>query len=246
VQACTERAICPAYQSAFIHDKEVLDRHFSYFKEDSTPKVLSASKDRYNIIEPVSYRKKLRSLQTIAMTDIYPQDEDSLTFDDEIEYAEREVGYDSTAIISIEEDTVATKADSIYMISLKEEKFNVDEELYLWYLKDYLVYPDIRLQMEDIAESKKAEQGEEEKEKKGFFGFFKNLFKKKDKSDSTSLETSATDIEEGTASPPKEKKGPFDFLKKKKKKKDTPPEEEEPDNNDEATEEDEDDGLDDF
>jgi len=226
MQACTERMICPAYQSAFIHDKDALDRHFSYFKEDSTPKVLSASKDRYNIIEPVAYRKKLRSLQSIAMVDVYPQEDDSLAFDDEIEYAERDYGYDSTAVIS--EDTVATAADSIYMISLKKENFNVDQELYLWYLKDFLVYPDVRPQLEANAEAEAAE----EKKKKGISGFFKRLFGgKKNKSDTTGVETSATELD-GEEEP--KKKGIFGFLKKGKKDQQ---EEEDSENNEEATEE---------
>ncbi|MEM7110780.1 MAG: hypothetical protein AAF519_21295, partial [Bacteroidota bacterium] len=78
VQACTERMICPAYQSAFIHDEEELRKRFSYFKEDSTPKILEASKNRYLLLEPVSYRRKLRSLQTVPMKDVYPVEEDSL------------------------------------------------------------------------------------------------------------------------------------------------------------------------
>ncbi|MTI23041.1 hypothetical protein E1176_18570 [Fulvivirga sp. RKSG066] len=239
LQSCTERAICPAYQSAFIHDKEVLERKFSYFKEDSTPKILSASKDRYNIIEPVSYRKKLRSLQTIPMKDIYPQEEDSLSFDDDIALAERDYGYDSTAVISV--DTLATAADSIYMISLKKEKFNVDQELYLWYLKDFLVYPDVRLQMAEEAELAQAAAKEQRKKEKK--GFFKRLFGgKKNKNDSTELETNATDVD---GEPQKEKKGLFGFLKKKNKK-EKAPKEEEPENNDEAAPEEEDDGLDDF
>lgn len=221
VQACTERVICPAYQSAFIHDKEVLDRHFSYFGEDSMPKVMEASKDKFLIIEPMSYRKKLRSLQTIPMQDVYPQEEDSLEFEDDFYLAERE-GYDSTAVISV--DTLAaTAADSVYMISLKKEKFNIDQELYLWYLREYLVYPDVRLMKQEAAEASGAEA--KRKKKKGFFGFFKNLFKKKDKSDSTNfdVETSATELQ---GEEPKKKKGPFGFLKKNKKEK-TPKKKEE-------------------
>ncbi len=235
MQACTERMICPAYQSAFIHDKDALDRHFSYFKEDSTPKVMAtASKDRFLIIEPTAYRKKLRQLQTIPMQDVYPQEDDSLAFDDKIELAERDYGYDSTAVIS--EDTVATAADSIYMISLKKENFNVDQELYLWYLKDFLVYPDVRLQLEENAEA----VAKEEKKKKGISGFFKRLFGgKKNKSDTTGVETSASELD-GEEAP--QKKGIFGFLKKGKKDKQA----EEPDNNEEATEEEESEEEDDF
>ncbi|MDX1628016.1 MAG: hypothetical protein R3345_04910 [Fulvivirga sp.] len=233
LQACTERTICPAYQSAFIHDDEVRERYFSYFKEDSTPKIASVNKDRFLIIEPMSYQEKLRSFRTIPMKDVYPQDEDSLAFDDEIPLSDRQVGYDSTAVIS--EDTVATRADSVYMISLKKEKFNIDQELYLWYLRDYLVYPDVRLQLEEEAEASGAGE-EKSKKKKGFFGFFKNLFKgKKNRSDTTGVETSATEVEEEEK---KKKGGIFGFLKKNKNKESEPEEAEE--NNEEGTEEEED------
>ncbi|MEM8564987.1 MAG: hypothetical protein AAGF85_00910 [Bacteroidota bacterium] len=266
VQACTERMICPAYQSAFIHDEEELRKRFSYFNEDSTPKLLEASKNRYLLLEPVSYRRKLRSLQTIPMKDVYPIEEDSLAFDDEFALAERDIGsrdlYDSADLVkdhSIETGAVdSTAADSAYVISIKKEKFNIDQELYLWYLRKYLVYPDVRLQQEDNAEEAAMAA---KKEKKGFFGFFKNLFKKKNKEEEIEgdgadgdVETSATEVDEGEVQ--EEKKGLFSFLKKgdkppkekkpkvkkekKKKKKDEPPAEAPPE------EEDEDDGEDDF
>ena len=265
VQSCTERMICPAYQSAFIHDEEELRKRFSYFNEDSTPKILEASKNRYLMIEPVSYRRKLRSLQTIPMQDIYPQEDDSLLFDDEFALAEREAVtrdlYDSADLVkdhSIETEPV----DSTYVISLKKEKFNIDQELYLWYLRKYLVYPDARLQMEELEPAKK--EAAEKKEKKGIIGFFKNLFKKKDKEGElepgeedpkvqNGVETSATELEQSNDKkkspfsflkkgnkPPKEKKPKKEKKKKDKNKKEDPPPIEDPE------EEEEDDGEDDF
>src|SRR5690606_30950777 len=65
--SCTQRSICPAFQSAYIHDKDALRRKFSYFLEDSTPKVLTASKNRYLVAEPTPYRKKVRNLSTVEM-----------------------------------------------------------------------------------------------------------------------------------------------------------------------------------
>lgn len=215
VQSCTERVICPAYQSAFIHDKTALEKRFSYFGEDSMPKVLEASKDRFLIIEPVSYRRKLRSLQTIPMTDVYPEVEDSIAFADEFYLAERDLSEIESA------DSLAQRLqDSVYVISLKKEKFNVDQELYLWYLKDYLVYPDVRLLQE--AEMR-ANTPQTVKEKKGFF---RKLFGKKNK-DKAEVPMDST---ETNGEVPKEKKGFFHFLKKKKKDDGTltAPEEEEP------------------
>lgn len=212
-QACAERVICPAYQSAFIHDKKALEQQFSYFGQDTMPKVMEASKDKFLIIEPMAYRKKLMSLQTIPMRDVYPQKEED-EFDDDFYLAEGG-GYDSSAVISV--DTLnGAAADSIYVISLKKENFNIDQELYLWYLRDHLVYPDVRLQRQQVAAQKKRDEKEERKNK-GISGFFRNLFKKKNKSDTTifDVETSATELDETET---KEKKGLFDFLKKKNKK----------------------------
>lgn len=277
VQGCTERLICPAYQSAFIHDEEALRKRFSYFNEDSTPKVLEASKNKYLLIEPVSYRRKLRSLQTIPMVDVYYEEEDSLAFDDEFLLAERDVRsrdlYDSADLVkdhSLPESvTDSLSADTTYVISVKKEDFNIDQELYLWYLRKYLVYPDVRIeQQENIdPETLKAAQKKKRKERKGIRGFFQRLFSKKDQEEEATesgelaeaneeeLETSATELEEGET----EKKGLFSFLKKgnkppkqkkekkpkvkreKKKKKEAPPQEAP-----EPEPEDEDEGEDDF
>jgi hypothetical protein len=86
--------ICPAYQSAFIYDKNELRKRFSYFQEDSTPKILMASKTKYLIAEPISYRKKLRMMQTVAMKPVNPVVPDSLTMgkDDLIAEMEGEDG----------------------------------------------------------------------------------------------------------------------------------------------------------
>lgn len=261
-QACTERMICPAYQSAFIHDEEVLRKQFSYFNEDSMPKVLEASKDKYLLLEPMTYRQKMRSLETIPMRDIYLVEEDSLEFDDELLLAEQDVRsrdlYDSADLMkdhSLEEVAAdSTVADSTYKISIKKEKFNIDQELYLWYLRKYLVYPDVRLQMEESLIEETTTAPDSTAKKKGFFGFFKNLFKKKKKKDEAvegeegeeELETSATELEEEE---PKKKKGAFSFLKKgdkppKKKKEKRKKEQEEPGESDLKiqNEEDEDDG----
>ena len=62
LSACTQRLICPAYQSSFIYDKETLRQRFSYFKEDSTPKILTASKNKYLIAVPEAYRKTYRKM----------------------------------------------------------------------------------------------------------------------------------------------------------------------------------------
>jgi hypothetical protein len=232
LSACTQRMICPAYQSAFIYDKNELRKTFSYFLEDSTPKMLMASKTKYLIAEPISYRKKLRSMQTVAMRPINPVVPDSLTIGDdpleeemegedgvvpgaELDLAARSV-IDSIYIEDVPQDTSETYVDSIYVISKDKElrflkynfpdslkfdettgkyvsetpeyvvqdvRFNVEQDNYMWYLRNSLVLPDVRLsQLQQSAQKEgEANAGKKAKKKAGFFGFFKNLFKKKEK-----------------------------------------------------------------
>ncbi len=121
LSACTQRLICPAYQSAFIYDKETLRKKFSYFQEDSTPKVLTASKNKYLIAVPESYRKKYRKMQTVEMKPVYPVIPDSLKEDK---------GALLVGAESDETDSTAAKVDSVYAITKTKEKFNLDQDLY--------------------------------------------------------------------------------------------------------------------
>jgi hypothetical protein len=200
ITSCTQRMVCPAYQSAYIHDKDVLRKKFSYFVGDSTPKLYaSAKKNKYLIGENISYKKKVRSIQTVAMKPVNPVVPDSLKegfVKDSIDVSTvvRNVN-DSTAVIRIDTlqaaatDSVAT--DSVYVISKDREVrvlkydntkrayfvdtvgFNTQQDSYMWYLREWLVLPDARIaQRKDEPE----EAEEEKKEKKG--GLFK---RKKDK-----------------------------------------------------------------
>ncbi len=272
LSACTQRVVCPAYQSAFIYDKDALRQKFSYFNQDSTPKVLTASsKNKYLVIEPVSYKKKIRSMQTVEMKPIKTVLPDSLQpgYDPnaegvipgaELDMAARSV-IDSTYIVDIPQDTASVEEEE-YMISkdkevrvlkyispdsvfydpntskyvprtpkyvIEEKRYNVDQDNYMWYLRHYLVLPDVKLANQQQLEAAK-EAGK--KAKKG--GFFKNLFKKKKKaaSDSASLQTpvkadddfdfideadEGRDVETSATEIPTKKKGFFSFLSKKDK-----------------------------
>lgn len=254
--ACTQRTICPAFQSAFIYDKEALRKKFSYFQEDSTPKVLMASKNKYLIAESVPYRKKLMSLATIEMKDVNPVVPDSLQVDDdvsleELDRAARSV-IDSTYIVDVNRpaDATATESDSVYVISkdkevrvlrfnedsisyaIDEVRFNTDQDNYMWYLRDALVLPDVRLAQMQGKWEEEAATKEAKKEKKGFF---RNLFRKKKveeaPADTVELEPEVPKSEfdfdynedeahgePAVAPATKEKKGIFSFLKKDKSK----------------------------
>jgi len=246
--ACTQRLICPAYQSAFIYDKNELRKKFSYFQEDSTPKVFTASKNRYLVAEPVSYRKKVRSLQTVAMKPVKVYVPDSLTMKEEegvlgenglVEGAELDLAarsvIDSTYIVDVPKDTAEAATDSVYMISkdkevrmlrfstqdsliydensgkyvakvpkyyITEVRYNVEQDNYMWYLRHNLILPDVRLAQQGQQEAKaEAKASGKKAKKKG--GFFKNLFRKKDKDavDSTAIKAA-----------PKDPDGDFDYV----------------------------------
>ncbi|HWA32698.1 MAG TPA: hypothetical protein VG737_01140 [Cyclobacteriaceae bacterium] len=222
LSACTQRLACPAYQSSFIYDKDALRQKFSYFNEDSTPKILTASKSKYLIAVPESYRKKYRRMQTVEMKPVYPKIPDSLrTQDSDMALAEADEP-DSAAVAAKVEKT--EPGDSTYAITKTKEKFNLDQDLYMWYFREMLVLPDVRAAMENKS---KENEGDGEgakaakKEKLPFPKNILNIFKKKEKTDSASTQTTQKKTTTGVNSPPApEKKG--GLFKKKKKEDNTP------------------------
>ena len=233
LSACTQRLICPAYQSSFIYDKEAIRQKFSYFKEDSTPKILTASKNKYLIAVPESYRKTYRKMKTIEMKPVYPKLPDSLKVDQDPDLLLAESDVDSTT----EKQTIEP-GDSAYAITKTKEKYNLDQDLYMWYFRETLVLPDVRAAIENNLNKRNEETGvtEGKKEKVGFFKSLKNIFKKKQKSDSTSITTDPalkTKTEVNPPDQPKKKGGLF------KKKKSEQPEK----NNDPARKKDDGDGF---
>lgn len=202
--ACnTQRMVCPAYQSSFIYDKEATRQRFSYFKEDSTPKIYTASKSKYLVAVPESYRKKLRKMQTVEMTPVYPVIPDSLKEKDEFSMAEIDLS-DSAA--------VAASADTTYAITKTKEKYNLDQDLYMWYFREMLVLPDVRAAMDRKANAGKETSTTAKKEKKGIKGFFQNLFRKKNKASDSTAVAPITDVN----APPIEEKKKGGLFKRKK------------------------------
>lgn len=231
--SCTQRMICPAYQSAFIYDKDELRKKFSYFLGDSTPKVYTASKNKYLIAEPVSYKSKIRSMQTIEMKPVRVTVPDSLSGAKDsvvmadMQRATRSV-IDSTYIIDIPRDTASAEdGDSIYVITkdrehrvlkynsadsldydpatgryvtqkpayyVKEMRYQMEQDNYMWYLRDALVLPDVRLAK--MSQAKGNAEASGKKEKQGLKGFFKNLFKKKSKEETDSTQRAPVQEEE--------------------------------------------------
>ncbi|HCM76322.1 MAG TPA: hypothetical protein DIS90_08060, partial [Cytophagales bacterium] len=212
--------------SAYIYDKEALRKKFSYFQEDSTPKILTASKNKYLIAVPESYRKKMRSLKTVEMKPIYPEIPDSLKIEEgaDLIMAERDVIDSATVQQGLD------RSDSAYAITKAKEKFNVDQDNYMWYFRDQLVLPDVRAALEQKSGKDLGTANlKGSKEKKGFF---KNLFRKKDKSDSSAVDGPPLPSDSTKASTKtKKKKAPKEkkVKAKKEEKKETPAKKEEED-----------------
>jgi hypothetical protein len=225
--ACTQRMICPAYQSAFIYDKDQLRKKFSYFQEDSTPKVFTASKNKYLVAEPMTYQRRVRALQTVKMKPVPVVVPDSLVNKDSLIMAEMRKAtasvMDSTVIADVAQDSAqaAPAEDSVYVISkdrevrllkyntpdslkldsvsqryvpeapqyyVKDVRFNLEQDSYMWYLRDVLLLPDVKLAR---AQQAKGDGGDEEsgtpsKKKKGLFS--KKQKQQEQLADTTELE----------------------------------------------------------
>ena len=166
-------------------------------KAPSLPPERRVKKDRYLLLPQKTYRKALRALQTIPMKPVYPKKEkDSLNIKKELDSAARSLT-----------DTLATKAaakpkeqkgDSVYVISKEKEKFNVDQDNYMWYFRDVLVLPDVKLAMEEGKAEKNAAASAKggKKEKKSFLEKLKGIFKKKPKPQTEVTDTTAVSDQE--------------------------------------------------
>ena len=188
----------------------------------SLPKEQRTKRTRYLLLPEKTYKKALRALQTVPMKPVYPKKIDSLDIKAALDSAARSLTdtLTSTATSAKQGD----QKDSTYMISLEKEKFNVDQDNYMWYFRNILVLPDVRIAMDEGKASEKSTKATKKK-KKGILGFFQNLFKKKDQKPTDSvkiasqLQLDPNDSTDAIASPiePVKKKGIFGFMKKKPK-----------------------------
>ncbi len=211
---------CPAYQSAYIHDKDALRKKFSYFVNDSAPKVYAASKSKFLIIEPTTYKKKERSIQTVAKVAVPVIVPDSLKEgyqkpEEAFSMAERDVS-DSSAFTppTAQDDSLGT-AEEEYMISKEREirvlkyddkkkqywvdtlGYNNDQDNYMWYLRHVLVLPDAKLAAMEANAEKKEENGKGKGKREKGGGLFKKSKAKADSVDGFEGTTSATILPDG-------------------------------------------------
>ena len=199
------------------------------------PKERKTKKTRYLLLPEKTYKKALRALQTIEMKPVYPKKPtDSVDIKKALDSAARSIAdtLSSSAVAGADKEE---EKDSTYVISIEKEKFNVDQDNYMWYFRKTLVLPDVRIALEGAKEEAAATK---KSEKKG--GFFKNLFKKKEKKPKAPVIENqelvdqlndSTGTEAGAPPTVKKKKGVFGFLKKKSK--DVAPPKAEPKNEEE-------------
>jgi hypothetical protein len=202
--------------------------------------MLTASKNKYLVAEATPYRKKLRSLQTVAMKPVPVHVPDSLVNEDSVSLADLDRAarsiIDSTFIPDVPAQEAARPVeDSVYVISkdkelrllkyngadsleydaatgkytsqkpeyyVKDVRLNIEQDNYMWYLRDHLVLPDVRLaRIQQGGEKARANEVKKKQDKKDRTkkGFFKNLFRKKKK------EADSTDV-------PAPRKEEFDFI----------------------------------
>jgi len=196
-------------------------------KAPALPPERRVRKDRYLLLPQKTYRKALKALQTIPMKPIYPKKEDdTLNIRKELDSAARSIT-DTLTASSVSKPKEQTQ-DSVYVISKEKEKFNVDQDNYMWYFRDALVLPDVRLAIEGGKEEASAKAAAGKKAKQGFFQKLKGIFKKKPKTkaknDSTAVtpqEVNPSDSLAATQPVLKKKKG-FGLFKKKSKAPATP------------------------
>lgn len=242
LSSCTQRMVCPAYQSAFIFDKPTAREKFVYYNESTTaPKEILASNsksitlpprdstwaksevlpgpalpharrvkmDKYLLLPEKTYKKALKSLQTVEMKQVLPKKDevDSLDIMNALDSAARSIT--DTLTVSAAPKKPAVAEDSVYAITKTKEKYNMDQDIYMWYFRDILVLPDVRAAMME----KKEEAAEQKKASKQ--GFFKRLFAKKDKRPKTTDSLQSNEVAIDTATSVKKKRSLNPFKKKK-------------------------------
>lgn len=137
-------------------------------------------KEKYLLLPKKTYKQALRQLQTVPMKPVYPKiGEDTTDIRKALDSAARSVTDTITAVAAA--PAQEQQEDSVYVITTEKEKFNLDQDNYMYYFRDILVLPDVKQGMEAANEEKNAEREgtTATKTKQSFFSKLKGLFKKK-------------------------------------------------------------------
>ena len=176
-------------------DEEIREKQFTYFAEDSMPRIDMAgiNKSQFGIIDqpivsriPPPIRNPFARLNSVPMEMIYPAKVDSLEFQgDDIMFAEMDI-VDTTALEELEEEG-------------KIWHFNIDQQNYFRYIKKKVgmtwAEPGSLLQDDELEEPEPQADslGVEPKKKKGIGGFLNKFKKKKDQNPDSNEEDQPPD-----------------------------------------------------
>lgn len=119
------------------------------------PHVRRVKKDRYLLLPEKTYKKALKSLRTVEMKPVYPKRKRiRLILQPSWIVQPRSISDTLTG-----EPTKAKVAeDTAYAITKTKEKYNLDQDAYLWYFRDVLVLPDVRAAMMEEGEVQAAKK----------------------------------------------------------------------------------------
>ena len=212
--SCRADQICASYQSYFLvsakeqpsvfsfQEADSMKHHeipdlFAIVDEDGLPRrdLPNTVKDKNGLVKSEWAVVRNWKKRIVPMEVMLPEVDDSVKFGgDDIMFAERDV-IDSVAL-----DSARNAAQSV--------RYNNDQRFYNWYFRDKLAWADDASAQQQEQEA--AMTNEEEKE-----GFFKRIFRKKDKEPSPDEAAGGESLNEQE---PAEKKGFFKNLFKKKEK----------------------------
>lgn len=160
--SCYRKTTCPAFQSKYILDEDVLNQKYSLFDGESHPKngIGDVKKNKYGIHANRSYHIKYNEIKSVDMVTIYPDNQDM------------------TLMARLNTDTLAV--DSVMAPSSRYlTTFNNDQLIY------NTLFGSMRKPKNDgmdlFKDDLKVENKESEEPEKEKTGFFKRLFSKKKK-----------------------------------------------------------------
>lgn len=140
------------------------------------PQARRVKMDKYLLLPKKTYKKAMRALQTVEMKQVLPKKADSVDIEALLDSAARSIT--DTLTVDASKPKPKEEVDSVYTITKTKEKYNLDQDAYMWYFRDILVLPDVRAAMQ---ENKTATDQRKPKDGARKEGFFKKLFGKKDK-----------------------------------------------------------------
>ncbi len=184
LSACNDKLICPAFQSYYVFDDDQREQMFSLFGEDSLPKMDGdVVKNQNGLVKQprlFPYQRKKQELNTVPMETVMPGYNTTETTSDSVG---QETNFIAQEVFGNDDDAWKNLTPREYAASAGKRKIgiNIDQKNYEALFGDYLA--------EQFGEEEPGEGGEEDpfgdsgfgdfeepKEKRGFFGFFKDLF----------------------------------------------------------------------